>query len=230
MLKQDAGVGDQRYRERFLREARLTARLEHPGIVRVIDCGEEHGHLFLVMDFVDGFALGTYLERRQEPLTESTVLKILIAVANALQAAHQASIIHRDLKPANLLLNRKGQLKLADLGLARESGMIGLTQERVRVGSPAYMSPEALTPGLEVDARSDLYALGVIAYLLVFGQLPYTGTIEQVCQGHLAGNARWDRSTSAARRRCALCAVSWHAIAVNAFRMQERPSLHCARF
>lgn len=184
------------YRERFKREAQIAARLSHPCIVRVIDFGEHEDTMYLVMDLVDGFSLSDYLERRQGPLEEKTVLKVLVAVASGLGVAHDAGITHRDLKPANILLDRKGQLKLADLGLARDDHADGLTRDRVTVGTPAYMAPEALTPSAKTDHRVDLYALGVIGYRMAFGERPYDGTIQQIIAGHIGGQAKWDRPTN----------------------------------
>jgi serine/threonine protein kinase len=161
-----------RYSERFRREAQMAARLNHPGIVRVLDFGEKDDIPYMVMELVDGYSFDEYLRRRNEPVNEVTVQRVLMAVANALISAHDEGIIHRDLKPANLLLTRKGVLKIADLGLAKEHGATALTREKVMVGSPAYMSPESLTPGVTPDSRCDLYSLGVIGYQLAFGQLP----------------------------------------------------------
>ena len=199
VLKGDLGRLDSEYRERFRREARLAARLEHPGLVRVIDFGEEDGVLYLVMDLIEGFSLDRYLRKRKDPLGEGTILKLLLATANAIHAAHRAGVVHRDLKPANILISRGGQLRVTDLGLAREEGKAALTRERVSVGSPAYMAPEALTSGMETDHRIDIYALGVIGYQLAFRQLPYVGNLQQTIQGHLGGSARWDRPTTCSR-------------------------------
>jgi serine/threonine-protein kinase len=181
-----------RYGERFRREAQMAARLSHPGIVRVLDFGEKDGVPYMVMELVDGFSFDEYLRKRNEPVSETTVQRVLLAVANALITAHDEGIIHRDLKPANLLLTRKGVLKIADLGLAKEEGGAALTRDKVMVGSPAYMAPESLTPGTTPDFRCDLYSLGVVGYQLAFGQLPYTGTMVQVANGHLGGKARFD--------------------------------------
>lgn len=196
ILKREGHRHDPRWVERFRREAQVLARLDHPGVVRVLDVGDRDGEHWLVMELVDGFSLDQWLRRRQEPIDDKTVLRVIAAVASALSAAHDAGIIHRDLKPANLLLSRKGHLKVADLGLARDDAAAALTREKVAVGSPSYMSPEALTPGTPLDHRSDLYALGVIGYQLVFGRLPYTGTMSQVVHGHLAGRARFDLATT----------------------------------
>lgn len=193
-----------RYTERFRREAQIAARLNHPGIVRVLDFGDKDGVPYMVMELVDGFSFEEYLRRRNDVVSETTVQRVLLAVANALVTAHDEGIIHRDLKPANLLLNRKGVLKIADLGLAKEDGAAALTREKVMVGSPAYMSPESLTPGVTVDFRCDLYSLGVIGYQLAFGQLPYTGTMVQVANGHLGGKARFELPTSCGKPTIAI--------------------------
>lgn len=183
------------YYERFRREAQITAKLDHPNLVKVRDFGLHNSIPYIVMDLVDGFSLQDYLRRRKHPLDEPTILKILLVVADALSVAHAAGVIHRDLKPANILISKKGQLKVVDLGLAREEGMATITMEQVTVGSPAYMSPESLTPGGKVDHRSDLYALGVIGYEMIFGMLPYRGDIVQIIHGHLGGQAPYDLPT-----------------------------------
>lgn len=205
VLKVDNANGvAHRYAERFRREAQIAARLNHAGIVRVLDFGDKDGVPYMVMELVDGFSFEEYLRRRNDVVSETTVQRVLLAVANALVTAHDEGIVHRDLKPANLLLNRKGVLKIADLGLAKEDGAAALTREKVMVGSPAYMSPESLTPGVTVDFRCDLYSLGVIGYQLAFGQLPYTGTMVQVANGHLGGNARFDLPTGCGKPTIAI--------------------------
>lgn len=205
VLKVDTANGvAHRYTERFRREAQIAARLNHPGIVRVLDFGEKDGVPYMVMELVNGFSFEEYLRRRDEPVTETTVQRVLLSVANALVTAHDEGIIHRDLKPANLLLNRKGVLKIADLGLAKDDGAAALTREKVMVGSPAYMAPESLTPGVTVDFRCDLYSLGVIGYQLAFGQLPYSGTMVQVANGHLGGKAKFDLPTGVGKPTLAI--------------------------
>lgn len=196
MLKDVRGSGDPRFVERFQREAQVLARIDHPGIVRVLDIGERDRTHFLVMELVDGYSLDQYLRKRQTALSDSSVLRIIGAVASALDAAHRAGVIHRDLKPANILISRAGQLKVADLGMAKAEGSAALTRERTAVGSPAFMAPESLSPGQPIDHRVDLYALGVIGYQLVFGRAPYVGTISQVIHGHLGGRARFDLATT----------------------------------
>jgi eukaryotic-like serine/threonine-protein kinase len=192
------------YAERFRREAQMAARLNHPSIVRVLDFGDKDGTPYMVMELVDGYSFDEYLRRRNEPLNEQTVHRVLLSVANALIVAHDEGIVHRDLKPANLLLNRKGVLKIADLGLAKEDGAAALTREKVLVGSPAYMAPESLVPDKKPDHRCDLYSLGVIGYQLTFGQLPYNGSMAEVAQGHLGGRANFALPTVCSKATIAI--------------------------
>ncbi|MFW5846398.1 MAG: serine/threonine-protein kinase [Planctomycetota bacterium] len=201
VFKLDLSGEDQvRYLDRFRREAQITARLNHPSIVRVHDYGEIDGRPYIVMDYIDGFPLSDYIKQRTEPVTEATVLKVLMVSAGGLQVAHKAGVIHRDLKPANLMLGRNGKLTIVDMGLAREQGSAGLTHQRIVVGSPAYMAPEAFTPGVPVDHRADLYALGVIGYEMAFGRLPFQGSVEEVMRGHMGGQVRFDLPTVCSRR------------------------------
>jgi len=186
---------DHVYQERFRREAQLAARLEHPGLVRVLDFGDHNGQPYLVMNYVDGYSLAHYLKLRKTAIDERTVVKVLYAAASALAVAHDAGIVHRDLKPANLLISKKGQLKITDLGLAREDGMANLTMDQVTVGTPAYISPECLMPGGRADQRSDIYSLGVVAYRMAFGKKPYSGSLQQMIHGHLGGRARFDEAS-----------------------------------
>lgn len=188
-------VNDTYYYERFRREAQITAKLNHPNLVKVRDFGQYNSLPYIVMEYVDGCAMDEYLRQRKGPLPEQTILKVLMSVASALSVAHAAGVIHRDLKPANILISQKGQLKVADLGLARSQDMPALTMEQMMVGSPGYMSPERLIAGGDVDHRSDIYALGVIGYQVAFGTMPYNGDIVQVIHGHLSGQASFDLPT-----------------------------------
>jgi eukaryotic-like serine/threonine-protein kinase len=185
---------DQYYRERFRREAQTAAKLDHPNLVKVHDFGQHDNLPYIVMDLVDGPSLAEYLRRRS--LSEQTILKVLMVVADVLGVAHAAGIIHRDLKPANILITHTGQLKVVDLGLVRADGMATLTMEQMIVGSPAYMAPESFSPQGKVDQRSDIYALGVIGYQMVFRTLPYDGSVAQIIHGHLRGQTPFDLPTS----------------------------------
>lgn len=191
------GVDD---RNRFLREARMAARLHDPSIVHVSDYGEHGDACYVVMELVRGMSLEQFLEQHRDPVPEVTIIKLLRRVARALRVAHAAGLVHRDLKPANIMIDRSGTLKVADFGLARGSGQPAVGPDGLFNGTPAYMAPECATIGAAVDPRADLYSLGVMAYELAFGRLPYEGTLEQVLAGHRAGNARFDHSTDCSQR------------------------------
>ena len=162
--------------ERFLREITLTARLDHPHILALLDSGEADGLLYYVMPFVDGETLRARLEReKQLPIDQA--LGIARQVADALGYAHQHGIVHRDIKPENILLSR-GHARVADFGIARAvtaAGGQSLTDTGLAVGTPTYMSPEQAGADREIDARSDIYSLGSVVYEMLAGQPPYTG-------------------------------------------------------
>ena len=162
--------------ERFLREITLTARLDHPLILPLLDSGEAGGLLYYVMPFVEGESLRARLDReKQLPLEEA--LRIAREVADALGYAHQHGIVHRDIKPENILLSR-GHARVADFGIARAvtaAGGQSLTETGLAVGTPAYMSPEQAEGDREIDTRTDVYSLGAVVYEMLAGQPPYTG-------------------------------------------------------
>jgi hypothetical protein len=162
------------YRVRFEREARAAGQLDHPGIVRVYDVGEddEQAVLFLALEYVDGGSLADHMEAGIE-LEPWHVAELGARLAEALQAAHDAGIVHRDVKPANVLLGRDGSVKITDFGIAR-LGVSDLTRSGSTVGTPFYMAPEQIT-ARAVDGRADLYAVGVILYELLAGRRPFTG-------------------------------------------------------
>lgn len=157
---------------RFLREAKLAARVIHPGVVVIHDAGEQGGLLFLVMELVEGESLAARLRRGQYP-TFDEAMELTAQVAEALGAAHQAGIVHRDVKPANVLITKDGRVKVSDFGVAKAVGEdTGLTRTGTTVGSPAYMSPEQVK-GDRVDARSDLFSLGVMLYEMLLRKRPF---------------------------------------------------------
>jgi eukaryotic-like serine/threonine-protein kinase len=167
--------------QRFLREAKATARLSHPHLITVHDAGENGGRYYMAMEFVPGTDLAK-LVGRLGPLPWPQVSRILHQAALGLQHAHERGLVHRDLKPSNLLLTEAtGQVKILDLGLARilEDADIGtadrLTSERVIMGTPDYMAPEQALDTHRVDIRADLYSLGCTAYHLLAGQVPFPG-------------------------------------------------------
>ncbi|HTS90067.1 MAG TPA: protein kinase [Gemmatimonadales bacterium] len=161
--------------ERFQREIRFAARLQHPHILTVLDSGEAAGQLWFTMPYVEGESLRDRLRReRQLPVEEA--LRITREAAQALQYAHDHGVIHRDIKPENLLLTTDGNTLVADFGIARGLGSgEQLTQTGMSIGTPAYMSPEQASGDKAVDARSDLYSLAAVLYEMLAGEPPYTG-------------------------------------------------------
>jgi tetratricopeptide (TPR) repeat protein len=159
-------------RERFLREARAAAALNHPNIVAVYDVGEDQGLPFFVMELVEGRSLG-----QTPPGDFRRVVEIASQICEALEHAHTHSIVHRDLKPDNVLLSgtrQSGSVKLADLGLAFTVRDSRLSGAGLIVGTPAYMAPEQIL-GQKIDGRADLYALGVLLYEMTTGRVPFIG-------------------------------------------------------
>jgi tRNA A-37 threonylcarbamoyl transferase component Bud32 len=161
---------------RFQREARSVAQLRHAGIVPVHEVGQVDGLPFLVSDFVSGRTLADVLRTRRLPPREAA--RILAAIADGLQYAHDRGVIHRDVKPSNIVLDDDGTPHLMDFGLARrEEGEVTLTMEGQVLGTPAYMSPEqARGEAHRVDGRGDVYSLGVVLYQMLTGELPFRGT------------------------------------------------------
>ena len=160
------------YIERFKREARLAAKLEHPNVVQVFDVGDQDGVYYLAMQYVEGKAVDRILkERKKLSVGESTAIVKRVAVA--LSAAHKLDIVHRDIKPANILISKGGVVKVADFGLAKDSNSNAtLSGSGEIIGTPYYMSPEQ-AQGLAVDHRSDIFSLGSTFYHLVTGQQPF---------------------------------------------------------
>jgi beta-lactam-binding protein with PASTA domain/tRNA A-37 threonylcarbamoyl transferase component Bud32 len=159
---------------RFHREAKAAARLSHPNVVAVYDQGEDDGHVFLTMEYVEGRTLRDLLRERGR-LTPAQALSILEYVVSALAAAHSAGLVHRDVKPENVLLADDGRVKVADFGLARAAASADHTQTTgVLIGTVAYLAPEQVERGV-ADARSDVYAVGVMLYEMLVGKPPYDG-------------------------------------------------------
>jgi serine/threonine protein kinase len=173
---------DATFAGRFRREAQIVARLEHPHIVPIYDVGEHDGQPFLVMRLLTG---GTFRERINRSGTDlKSLLPILDQLADALEAAHSRHIIHRDIKPSNILFDDRGTAFLSDFGVAKVlDATTQLTQSGL-MGTAAYMSPEQFT-GVEIDGRSDQYALAVMVFEALAGQLPFTGDTVQIMYKHL---------------------------------------------
>jgi predicted Ser/Thr protein kinase len=165
---------DPSFAERFKNEAKLMAKLMHPGVVGVFDFGKtSDGQLYFVMEYVDGSDVQQMIAA-QGKLPQEHALAITAHVCDALHAAHELGIVHRDIKPANILINMKGQVKVADFGLAKveEPGAHGLTKTGYAMGTPDFVSPEALTLGTAIDGRADIYAVGVMLYQMLTGKIP----------------------------------------------------------
>lgn len=161
--------------QRFLREARTAAKLCHPNITAAFDAGQDHGHWFLVSEYVDGEDFQK-LVRRNGPLFPSVAIDLILQAAKGLECAHEAGVTHRDIKPSNLMLNRAGNVKLLDLGLARpedDGANARITSTDVVMGTPHYMAPEQAEQIDGADARSDVYSLGCTLFFLLTGQPPY---------------------------------------------------------
>ena len=161
-------AGDAAFRKRFLREARLAARLSHPNVVSVYDAGEaEDGRPFIVMEHVPGTTLAELGQIAPEQAVE-----LAIQACHGLAHAHAAGLVHRDVKPQNLLLREDGTVKVADFGIARAAETTALTQVGTVLGTAAYLSPEQAL-GEEVTAAADVYSLGAVLYELLSGRPPY---------------------------------------------------------
>ena len=177
--------------QRFKKEAEAIAQVVHPCIVQVYAIGEAEGEHFMALEYVEGRNLKEYLALRGT-LDIHSLVSVLRQVASALQRASELGIIHRDIKPENILLTRKGEVKVADFGLARFAAIIqplNLTQTGMTLGTPLYMAPEQVE-GKQIDQRTDIYSLGVTAYHMIAGHPPYQGdTAVEVAFKHLRGEA-----------------------------------------
>jgi serine/threonine-protein kinase len=172
-LLRDAFNSDASLLDRFRREVTLARRISHPNVVRLHDLGQEGSLLFLSMEYVAGESLREVL-RRQGALNAALVRSLLVDVCAGLGAAHAAGVTHRDLKPENILVHGASHAKIIDFGIAKLADLEGMTATRMILGTPQYMSPEQIR-GLPVDARSDLYALTVVAFEALTGKVPFEG-------------------------------------------------------
>jgi predicted Ser/Thr protein kinase len=165
---------DATFAERFVREARALAKLNHPGIVAIYDFGNAGPYFYFIMEFVDGVNLRQMIEGRQ--MSPREALKLVMQICEALQFAHDQGVVHRDIKPGNILVDRAGRAKIADFGLAKllDPGArdFTLTGAHQVMGTPHYMAPEQMSRPQEVDHRADIYSLGVVFYEMLTGDLP----------------------------------------------------------
>ncbi len=174
VLHESVAVSEQGL-EKFLREARLAARIHHPGCVAIFDFGHEHGLTFIAMEYIEGSSLGDVL--RDGPLEAFRALQIAKEVAEALAAAHAAGVIHRDVKPENILIDEFDRVRLTDFGVARATE--GDTTGGIFTGTPKYMSPEQAN-GDQLDTRTDIYSLGAVLFEMLAGKAPFDGSLASI--------------------------------------------------
>ena len=167
------------FAKRFMREAKLAIQLQHPNIINVMDADydERLSIYYIVMEYVDGGTVRNLI-RKNGPMDEQEVLKIVLAVGDALAAGEERQIVHRDIKPDNIMLTRENVVKLADLGIAKDAADnsdMDETSPEILIGTPAYVSPEQARDAQHVDSRADIYSLGVSMYEMLTGEKPYKG-------------------------------------------------------
>lgn len=166
-------LDDPAFAERFSREARAMAMMNHPNIIAIYDFGSRDKYYFLVMEYVDGLNLRQLLSTGE--IKPADAMQLVPQLCDALQYAHDRGVVHRDIKPENVLISQEGQVKIADFGLAKLTNLhqnLTLTQTRQIMGTPNYMAPEQREKPVEVDHRADIYSLGVVIYELLTGELP----------------------------------------------------------
>ena len=169
-------AGDSEAWDRFRREARALARIDHPGVVTLYDSGVHDGTPYLVMQVLDGTTLAGLMSVTG-PLPTAVVCTVAFGMAEALEAAHEAGVLHRDVKPTNVGITRSGRVVLQDFGLARLAGEAAITRTGALVGTPQFMAPEAMR-GVLPERAADWYGLGVCLYLMITGELPFGPTVD----------------------------------------------------
>ena len=178
LLRLDKGVRNSVFAERFLREARIASRIQHKNVISVFDVENDvnSGFLYIVMEYVKGNSLQGILQNGS--LEEDQAVHIISEVVNGLSAAEEMGLVHRDIKPSNIMISQDGEVKLADMGIAKAIGDdvgVTLTMENSLVGTPAYCSPEQCRNAHNVDVRADIYSLGATLYEMVTGLPPFDG-------------------------------------------------------
>lgn len=188
----DSLAQNKEFIKRFEREAKIAAKLSHNNIVNAIDAGQADGHHFFVMEYVEGGTIKDELDKGKT-FDEKVAIKVILAVAEALKHAHQKGLIHRDIKPENVILTKDGNVKLADLGLARLTAdeKWAMAEAGMAIGTPYYISPEQVRGQVDVDIRGDIYSLGATFYHMVTGKVPYSGeTPSEVMKKHVDKNVQ----------------------------------------
>jgi len=178
--------------ERFKREIRLARKITHRNVLRTYDYGEAEGVYFISMEYVRGYTLSELLEEAPDHrMASRAAMGLSRQICRGLQAAHEQGIIHRDIKPQNVLIDHKGEVKLMDFGIARMAeAKEGMTQAGLIVGTPHYMSPEQVQ-GNQLDARSDVYSMGVMLYEILSGTKPFTSSsLTGVLTAHITEQAK----------------------------------------
>ncbi len=183
----DSLAQNKEFIKRFEREAMIAAKLSHNNVVNAIDAGQVDGHYYFVMEYVEGVTIKDVLDKNKT-FEEKEALRITLAIAEALKHAHQRGLIHRDIKPENVILTKNGEVKLADLGLARitDDEKWGLSEAGMAIGTPYYISPEQVRGQTDIDIRADIYSLGATLYHMATGKVPYSGeTPNEVMRKHV---------------------------------------------
>jgi serine/threonine-protein kinase len=162
--------------DRFYREGKAAAKLNHRNIVQAIDVGASGPYHYFVMEYVDGYTVHEYLAKNQR-YSEAGALEVILHIADALAHAHEKGLVHRDVKPKNIMIAKEGDAKLADMGLAREVADTRLAQSEAgrAYGTPYYISPEQIHGKVDIDYRADIYSLGATFYHMVTGRVPFEG-------------------------------------------------------
>jgi serine/threonine protein kinase len=183
VLNIDLG-GNPDFIERFKREARVIAQLDDPHIVPIYSIGDHNGLPYLTLKYIDGQTLKDSI--KDSPLPKTEILRVVEAIGNGLQYAHERGIVHRDIKPSNILIANDGRIYLSDFGLAKIIAKSSKLTGDMIVGTPHYMSPEQATGEENLDARTDIYSLGVMIYELVTGRLPFDAVgFQSIIQDHI---------------------------------------------
>ena len=171
-------------RERFCREAKLAANLDHPVIIDIYDFGSKGEFDYIIMPYIEGLTLKDRIEQKGK-LGLPECLRLVIILADALCFAHNGKVIHRDIKPSNIMIDRAGHIFLTDFGISKDLTDVDLTSSDNVLGTPKYMSPEQIQ-GLQADGRSDLYSLGLVFYEMITGTHPFGGKdVTSLCYAHV---------------------------------------------